>query len=158
MSEYSDLSTRWTNRGRTFLLTRSASLWSPPNLLFNGYRRHLASLRQWHRADHSPPKQCRVKNAWSHTPITPIFLLGVMFELSTRPTYFTLLWRASKCLLRFVWYVCYKRRLFKQSFNTDKLFILYWLLRQCRQVAVFHTYIHKHEKAKLSMPLIARTE
>jgi hypothetical protein len=56
------------SRDKRFFLfsTAPGRLWSPQNLLFNGYR--VLFLRGWSvHADHSPPAIVEVKNMWSYT-------------------------------------------------------------------------------------------
>jgi len=155
LSEYSDHPTRWTTRGRIFFLhevPRSEAHPSSWPLLTEGT---LPPCGRGIRLITNLPTNgaLRMREAIPPLPFIPSWGdVWIEHKVNLLPS----IMMCKQMPLK-VCFLCYKRRFFKPSFNTDKLFILNWLLRQCRQVAVVYTCIQKHEKTKLFMPT-ARTE
>jgi hypothetical protein len=88
-------------RGREFFFSpRPVRLWGPPTLLSNGGTRGSFPGVKWpeREADHSPPSNTEVKNAWSYTS-TPQYASMAWCSVKTESTGTTLLLPLRLCVL-----------------------------------------------------------
>jgi hypothetical protein len=74
---------------------RQERLWSPPNLLSNGYRRHFHSgvKLQGLEADHSPPTSAEAKKTWIYTSTVSYVFMDQLCTGTILPFLPSLAWR-----------------------------------------------------------------
>jgi len=141
LSEYSDHATRWTTRGRIFFLPEAPRSEAHPASCPMDNEGTLPPCGKGIRLITHLPTNAPLRMREAIPPLPHIPSWGdIWIEHKVNLLHSIIM---CKQMPLKVCFLCYKRRFFKQYLNTDKLFILYWLLSNVDKLQFFiHTFIN----------------